>query len=250
MSEIQSAARETLSIINDLPDEIIEKVISAWEEGREIDRYSLPEITGVSGERMDRLTRLLENEKNHKTLHSMFVTGLIAKSEHGGKANKIEIVWTGPSLETGMDILNTKSVIEKMLTDAREKVTIIDYRITSNAESIVEELNKCLSEGVNLELIVDNHKANEKELRKCFSEISLAKPRIFMRKEKESKYFKVHAKVLIKDDMQMLIGSANLTELGTEVNFELGVLIEGPLVKQMLRLLSEMKDAKYFEEVE
>jgi len=50
--------------------------------------------------------------------------------------------------------------------------------------------------------------------------------------------------------MQMLIGSANLTELGTEVNFELGVLIEGPLVKQMLRLLSEMKDAKYFEEVE
>ena len=57
-------------------------------------------------------------------------------------------------------------------------------------------------------------------------------------------------KVLIKDDTQMLIGSANLTELGTEVNFELGVLIEGPLVKQMLRLLSEMKDAKYFEEVE
>ena len=180
----------------------------------------------------------------------MFVTGLIAKSKHGDKANKIEIVWTGPSLETGMDILHTKSVIEKMLTEAREKVTIVDYRITSNAESIVEELNKCLSEGVDLELIVDNHKANEKELRKCFSEISLAKPRIFMRKEKESKYFKVHAKVLIKDDTQMLIGSANLTELGTEVNFELGVLIEGPLVKQMLRLLSEMKDAKYFEEVE
>ena len=199
MSEIQSAARETLSIINDLPDEIIEKVISAWEEGREIDRYSLPEITGVSGERMDRLTRLLENEKNHKTLHSMFVTGLIAKSEHGYK-----------------EVLTINFVIE----------------------------------GVNLELIVDNHKANEKELRKCFSEISLAKPRIFMRKEKESKYFKVHAKVLIKDDTQMLIGSANLTELGTEVNFELGVLIEGPLVKQMLRLLSEMKDTKYFEEVE
>ena len=46
----------------------------------------------------------------------------------------------------------------------------------------------------------------------------------------------------------MLIGSANLTELGTKVNFELGVLVTGPLVKTMLKLLNEMIDNKYFEE--
>ena len=83
---------------------------------------------------------------------------------------------------------------------------------------------------------------------KCFSSIALAKPRIFQHYAKESKYFKVHAKVLIIDDVKMLIGSANLTELGTKVNFELGVLVTGPLVKTMLKLLNEMIDNKYFEE--
>ena len=43
------------------------------------------------------------------------------------------------------------------------------------------------------------------------------------------------AKVIVIDDTEMLIGSANLTHHGTEVNFELGVLIRGPIAKEMLR---------------
>ena len=78
----------------------------------------------------------------------------------------------------------------------------------------------------------------------------MARPRIFIRKEKESKYCKMHAKVIIIDDVQMLIGSANLTKLGTEDNFELGVLINGPIVRTMLKLLNLMIADKYFEEVE
>ena len=46
----------------------------------------------------------------------------------------------------------------------------------------------------------------------------------------------------------MLIGSANLTHYGTEVNFELGVLIHGPFVKEMQDLLEKMIEDKYFTE--
>ena len=54
--------------------------------------------------------------------------------------------------------------------------------------------------------------------------------------------------MLIIDDVKMLIGSANLTELGTEVNFELGVMISGPIVKTTLKLLKDMIADEYFEE--
>lgn len=249
-NKTQLLAREVLDIIYELPDKIVEKIILAWEDGTKIDKFKLKKITGASGQKIDRLSWLLEQQGDHGMLSHMFAIGLLAKSKSISKKNDMEIVWTGPSLNTEMDVGNTKQVIERMLKSANDKVTIVDYRITSKAESIVEELNKCLKEGVDIELIVDNHKANERELRKCFSEISLARPKIFIRKEKESKYFKMHAKVIIIDDVQMLIGSANLTKLGTEDNFELGVLINGPIVRTMLKLLKMMIADKYFEEVE
>jgi len=249
-NKTQLLAREVLDIIYELPDKIVEKIILAWEDGTKIDKYNVTKITGVSGQKIYRLSRLLEQHGDHGVLSHMFAMGLLAKSKSISKKNDMEIVWTGPSLNTEMDVGNTKQVIERMLKSANDKVTIVDYRITSKAESIVEELNKCLKEGVDIDLIVDNHRANERELRKCFSEISLARPRIFIRKEKESKYYKMHAKVIIIDDVQMLIGSANLTKLGTEDNFELGVLINGPIVRTMLKLLNLMIADKYFEEVE
>lgn len=249
-NKTQLLAQEVLDIIYELPDKIVEKIILAWEDGTKIDKYNVTKITGVSGQKIYRLSRLLEQHGDHGVLSHMFAMGLLAKSKSISKKNDMEIVWTGPSLNTEMDVGNTKQVIERMLKSANDKVTIVDYRITSRAESIVEELNKCLKEGVDIDLIVDNHRANERELRKCFSEISLARPRIFIRKEKESKYYKMHAKVIIIDDVQMLIGSANLTKLGTEDNFELGVLINGPIVRTMLKLLNLMIADKYFEEVE
>jgi len=249
-NKTQLLAQEVLDIIYELPDKIVEKIILAWEDGTKIDKNNVKKITGASGQKIDRLSRLLKQQGDHGVLSHMFAMGLVAKSNSISKKNDMEIVWTGPSLNTEMDVGNTKQVIERMLKSANDKVTIVDYRITSRAESIVEELNKCLKEGVDIDLIVDNHRANERELRKCFSEISLARPRIFIRKEKESKYFKMHAKVIIIDDVQMLIGSANLTKLGTEDNFELGVLINGPIVRTMLKLLNLMIADKYFEEVE
>jgi len=248
MDNISSLAEEVLSIVHHLPDKAIEKMISAWEDGKKIDKYNITSITGISGQKADRLSRMLETHDDQKIISSMFATGLLSKSKSMEKENEIEIVWTGPSLHTEMDVRNTKPVIEELLKSAERKVTIVDYMITSKAKSIVDELNKCLKEGVKVDLIIDKNDDNDREIWKCFSSIGLTQPRIFKHYAKESKYYKVHAKVLIIDDVKMLIGSANLTELGTEVNFELGVLVTGPLVKTMLKLLNEMVEDKYFEE--
>lgn len=241
-------AEKVLGIINDIPDIHIEKLVSAWNSGTTVTKYNLEEITGISGQKSRQLMLLVADPAiDHAILKAMFVTGLEAKSKVSGTRNEIEIVWTGPS-RINAGVRSTKPVIEEMLKSAKqgEKVTIIDYRITSNAESIVEELNSCLREGVKVDLIVDKSRVNKDELRKCFAEKSLTRPTIYTRKDEESKFYKVHAKVIIIQDRQMLVSSANLTELGTEVNFEIGLLVSGPIVKKMTALIANMIEEEYF----
>ena len=99
-----------------------------------------------------------------------------------------------------------------------------------------------------MDMIVDDNEKNWIELRKCFSEKSLAPPKIYTRKQKKSKYYKVHAKVILIEDREMLVSSANLTHLGTLINFELGLLVKGPVVKRMRILINKMISDKYFTE--
>jgi len=245
-------ADKVLGIVQTFPNDAIEKFVIARDTGIKITKYNIEEIVGVSGNRIAPLVRLvLDTSLDQSTVNSMFVTALAAKSKYEQSANEIEIVWTGPN-EIDVGVRNTKQVIEEMLKSANrgEKVTIIDYMVTHKAENIVNELNSCLKDGVKVELIVDKNNANRRELRKCFSENSLVRPKIYTRREKESKYYKVHAKVIIVGEREMLVSSANLTELGTEVNFELGLLIRGPIVQQMNVLIKKMIDDEYFTEDE
>ena len=246
----KDTARRTLEIIQDLPDSALEGLVSAWESGEKINKQNLEKITGITGEKNHRLYMLIgDTQEEHDTAMTMIVMGLEAKSKFAASRDDVEIVWTGPS-RISAGVGNTKPVIHNMLKSAApgERITIIDYVITSNAESIVEELNSCLADGVEIDLIVDKNSANQRQLKKCFAEKGLARPTIYTRKGEESEYYKVHAKVIIVSDREMLVSSANLTELGTEVNFELGLRVRGPSVKKMLALVRQMIAEEYFTE--
>ncbi len=252
LKKTQSFAEKILDLIRDLPDSAVENILTSWNSGEKITKYNAEQITGISGNVLNRLVMLISNpDMDDGILYGMFVVGMEAKSRHDKNENNLEIVWTGPN-KISVGIRNTKPVIEDMLKSATidEKIMIVDYMITSNAESIVDELKSCLNDGVQVDLILDNNSKNRKHLRKCFAEKSLTRPRIFIRKEKESDYYKVHAKMVIIGEREMLLTSANLTELGTEVNFEMGLLVRGPIVKNMVLLINKMITDKYFEEAD
>lgn len=52
----------------------------------------------------------------------------------------------------------------------------------------------------------------------------------------------VHAKTIIIDETRAYVGSANFTKTGLSSNFELGVLLNGPLVDDCVTLFDEMFD--------
>ena len=245
-------AEKVAELVRDIPDNLLEILLTSWEKGETITKYNVERITGISGDVLLRLVSLIANpDIDDDTLYGMFAVGMDTKSIHEKNKNNLEIVWTGPrNISAG--IRNTKPVIEEMLKSAKvdETVTIVDYMITSNAESIVDELKSCLNDGVKVDMILDNNSKNRMHLKKCFAEKSLTRPRILIRKEKESNFYKVHAKIIIIGNREMLLTSANLTELGTEVNFEMGLLVRGPIVNDMVLLLTKMINDKYFEDVD
>ena len=203
----KDVAKKVLKIIQDMPEEALEKLVSSWDSGEKITKYNLEGITGISGEKIRRLNMLIgDPEVKQDLVNAMIVTGLEAKSKFAASNDDVEIVWTGPS-KISVEVRNTKPVIEEMLKSAvpGEKVTIIDYVITSNAESIVDQMKSCLADGVEIDLIVDKNSANERQLKKCFAEKGLTRPTIYTRKGEESEYYKVHAKVIIISDREMLI---------------------------------------------
>lgn len=247
-TKINDISEKILDIIDNVPQECIERLIAAWDSGRHITKYNMPEMVGMSGEKARTLMILVSNPLIQQSmLHAMFTAGLGARRRNSSKINEVEIVWTGPS-SVSAGIRNTKPVIEEMLKSARpgEKVTIIDYMITSNAESIIRQLNSCLDAGIDVDLIIDKSQVNERELGRCFSIHGLTRPTIYTRKDEQHGFYKVHAKVIIIQDREMLVSSANLTELGTEVNFEIGLFVRGRIVKNMATLISKMIQNGYF----
>jgi phosphatidylserine/phosphatidylglycerophosphate/cardiolipin synthase-like enzyme len=60
-------------------------------------------------------------------------------------------------------------------------------------------------------------------------DVFLKKPRVLTWAPTDKHpYTKLHAKALIVDRIEMLVGSANFTFLGLESNLELGIRVRGP----------------------
>ena len=245
---MNETAEDVLDAIRSMPHDSLERLVNAWSNDREMMKNSLEETTGLSGEATAPLRRLVANPAvDTDMLGAMLAAGLKARSNASSNGNEVEIVWTGPS-RISLGIRNTRPVIEEMLRSAtpEETVTIIGYQITRNAKSVIDGLNECMRSGTKIDIIMDKSHANRREIAKCFASRGLTKPTIYTRMGKEPKLYKVHAKVIMIGDRQMLVSSANLTGLGTEVNFEIGLLASGPIVKSMHHMIRQMMDDGYF----
>lgn len=245
---VGETAEDVLDAIRGMPHDSLERLLNAWSDDRKAMKNSLEETAGLSGEATAPLRRLVADPAvNTDMLGAMLAAGLKARSNAPDSGDRVEIVWTGPS-RISLGIRNTRPVIEEMLRSAtpEETVTVVGYQITGNAKSVIDGLNKCLRSGTKIDIIMDKSRANRREIARCFAPRGLTRPTIYTRMGKEPQLYKVHAKVIMIGDRQMLVSSANLTGLGTEVNFEIGLLASGPVVKSMHRMIRRMIDDGYF----
>lgn len=163
-----------------------------------------------------------------------------------------QVVWTGPNVE-GSHLRATREVVREIVRGARRELVIVGYWIATreDGEGIISELIALLSEavsrGVAVTMVLDERqRVDGTDNRKVLLEIwpsATPVPRLLTwRLPADDRHLKLHAKVMLADDQDALVTSANLTWYAMDRNMEMGVRIQGEpasVIGQHLRLLAQ-----------
>lgn len=153
---------------------------------------------------------------------------------------RIEIIATGPEL-TGRGIRGFESVVEEVIASAENELWIISYIITSSALQVYKLMKKALQRGVKITMIINNIHDLEPNIRNYLFSMRQEFPGIFhLVNFRDLTDRDIHAKVIIADRKKAVIGSANLSWGGIRANYEIGVLIEGEPVWQIVKVLDSL----------
>lgn len=153
---------------------------------------------------------------------------------------RIEIVATGPEF-TGRGIRGFESVIEEIIFSAESEILIVSYIITSSALHVLGLMEKALHRGVKIMMVINNIHDLDPDVRNRLFSMKRKFPGTFnLINFRDFADRDIHAKVIIADRKKAVIGSANLSWGGIRANYEIGVLIEGETVWQIVKVIDNL----------
>lgn len=160
-------------------------------------------------------------------------------------SHKVEVVFSGV---TGIDlrIRETVGVIRQILSDASECIIMTGYAISSYFHQLGDLLRGKAGQGVKIELFVESSQNENLSYLLEYSNIENLK---IYKYNSSSRYSALHAKTIVVDHRIAFITSANLSYNGMINNIEIGALIEGRQVGNIVRLFEELKTRGFFESI-
>lgn len=152
----------------------------------------------------------------------------------------VSVVATGTAwVGSGVGSVNT--AIENMLRKATTEVQIAVYDMTGGADEFLVMVRGLLARGIPVTLVVNRFDKKGTRLKDGLNGLA-ARYRHFglydfaPRDEMED----LHAKVVVRDRAEALIGSANLTWRGMVLNHELAVIVSGTAASTVARLIDDL----------
>jgi phosphatidylserine/phosphatidylglycerophosphate/cardiolipin synthase-like enzyme len=147
----------------------------------------------------------------------------------------------------------TREVVREIVRNAKSEIIVVGYWLAGreDGEGIIQELIELLSEAVKrgavLTVVLDERQRSDgTDNRQILVELwpsSTPFPRLLTwRLPTGEKHLKLHAKVLVADERDALVTSANLTWYAMDRNIEMGVRITGIPAKTIamhLKLLDQ-----------
>ena len=168
-----------------------------------------------------------------------------------------ELVWSGPDVGHPT-ARKTFQVMNEMLQHASKSVLIVGYSLFLRgdlAKDLLEKLGKLTSKGVQVKFIVDRRYrgwSGDGEEGHSIREIQenwlsdKPKPLVYSWASDDDQNSKLHAKLMLVDDRDLLVTSANLTGAGLETNLELGLRIQGDTARNCAEHFSNLINTRFF----
>ncbi len=148
----------------------------------------------------------------------------VEASEPRAQAAKVECVTTLPAAPM-VPTRPTRTVIREMLAAGRRCVLIAGYMITDD-DGVIHLVHQAARRGLEVTLICDSGNDDAVRIRATWPG-DVASPRILINSPEGPPTGKMHAKVLLIDDNDLLVTSANFTHHGQAVNVEYGLRLSG-----------------------
>lgn len=170
--------------------------------------------------------------------------------------DKTTLVWTSPVIDLNADL--TYNTMIQMIRSAEKKITIVGYALYKESKNdelkmsdIFKEIyEKVESKNIAVELFFDKSETNVKNTVKNMWKKEIKLPEIYLYSSPPKINGSLHAKVLLIDDVDILITSANMTGRAINRNIEIGIKTSGSVGKEARELLQSLINTKLFEKQE
>jgi cardiolipin synthase len=153
---------------------------------------------------------------------------LSSESEQGASQADVTVAVTGTAW-IGRGVGSVSTALEQLLERAENEVQIVVYELTGGAEEFLDLLTTRLARGIVVTMIVNRLDEKPTQVREGLEKLSRQFPQFHLFKFSPSNRSEdLHAKIIVRDRREALVGSANLTWNGLTQNHELAVLVSGP----------------------
>jgi phosphatidylserine/phosphatidylglycerophosphate/cardiolipin synthase-like enzyme len=237
----------------------LEDVCAALESGRFALDSTAPLRSAVAGGNPSVETQLIALQAAwsmlRPTLPATALAAVLRSSALAGKQVRegtpsTQVVWTGPSVE-GSFLRATREVVRELLRGAQHELLVVGYWIAArdDGEGIIEEVIESLADAVRRKVAVtvvldERERHDGRDNHQILADVwppGVALPRILTwRLPPNDRHLKLHAKLLVADNRDALVTSANLTSYAMDRNMEMGVRVIGApaaTIAQHYRLL-------------
>lgn len=150
----------------------------------------------------------------------------------------IQILGTGSRL-VKMGMRGTGPVIEDMIKNSKSEIHIAAYSITPHARKIIKMINDALERGIKVTIVVNHLEKQGNEIRRIFKRMEGSYPYLKIKNFKPTNG-DLHAKVIITDRQNAVIGSANFSFGGMARNYEIGVKIKGKDAWRLAKIIDHL----------
>jgi phosphatidylserine/phosphatidylglycerophosphate/cardiolipin synthase-like enzyme len=153
----------------------------------------------------------------------------------------IELVWTGPTPE-GSTFRRTDQALYDLINHAQHDLLIVTFAAYDIPE-VLEALKKALSRGVHVKLVLESDETDPGRIAlKSLKSLSQGNGRLEIYewpvesrpRDESGHHGKLHVKCAVADEELALVSSANLTRYALNLNMELGLLISGGEVPNLI----------------
>ncbi len=140
----------------------------------------------------------------------------------------------------GAGVGSIQSSIEEMFKHARREIHIAVYEITQGSRGFLDKIKDCLNRGIRVTMIVNRFDEKSPAVKNTIK--GFLRFRYFNLYDftAESTNEDLHAKIIVIDRLEALVGSANLTWRGLAGNHELSIIVKGKTASTISSLLDKL----------